>query len=200
VDAVITDPPYGIDGALVNLRETSKSKGDYKTLTFEDTQEYVETVVVKVITDLFEIASRVIVTPGEKNIHKYPKPDHMGAFFYPASVSCSSWGIRLWQPILYYGKDPYPGKLKPDAKISYDSDRLTDHPCPKPLDSWGWLVQRTTLKGELILDPFAGSGTTLLAAKNTHRHAIGIEIEEKYCEIAAKRLSQEVFEFNEVGM
>ena len=72
-------------------------------------------------------------------------------------------------------------------------DANTLHPAPFP-EGLAKRVLKST-GAQLSCDPFMGSGTTLRAAKDLGRRAIGIEIEEKYCEIAAKRLSQKVFDF-----
>jgi site-specific DNA-methyltransferase (adenine-specific) len=80
-------------------------------------------------------------------------------------------------------------------QITYKkSDRNNGHPGPRSLVAATWLLGWWSDEGQTILDPFMGSGTTLRAAKDLGRKAIGIEIEEKYCEIAAKRLAQEVLE------
>lgn len=78
------------------------------------------------------------------------------------------------------------------AVWDYPVERQNGHPTPKPLPLMLELVSLFTDPGETILDPFMGSGTTLRAAKDLGRKAIGIELEEKYCEIAAKRMCQGV--------
>ncbi len=82
----------------------------------------------------------------------------------------------------------------PDIRRSkWASYKPSGHPAEKPLALVKWIAEISG--GNLILDPFAGSGTTLVAAKQLGRRAIGIEIEERYCEIAAKRCAQEVLDF-----
>ena len=76
--------------------------------------------------------------------------------------------------------------------LRYSREPPTNHPSPKPEDLMRSLINVVTEEGGTVLDPFMGGGTTLRAAKDIGRKAIGIEFEEKYCEIAADRLSQGV--------
>ncbi|KKL80952.1 hypothetical protein LCGC14_1999630 [marine sediment metagenome] len=70
------------------------------------------------------------------------------------------------------------------------------HPTQKPLSLFKYLIETYTRQDDTVLDFCLGSGTTALACKKLNRKCIGIEIEEKYCEIAAKRCSQSVMELN----
>ncbi len=71
----------------------------------------------------------------------------------------------------------------------------TDHPTEKPLWLFGRLVVASCPEGGVLLDPFAGSGTALVAAKDSGRRAIGCEVDEHHCETIARRLEQGVLAF-----
>lgn len=73
------------------------------------------------------------------------------------------------------------------------------HPAPFPDDLPSRCIRLSTFPGELVVDPFAGSGTTLLAARALGRRAVGIELSERYCDIAASRLAQTSLDFGGVA-
>ena len=137
-----------------------------------------------------------LITPGVANMWRYPAPKWTLCFASGAGTGSGPWGFTSWQPVLAYGTDPYLSAglgRRPDTKLTSEGASVDGgiHPCPKPHKLMRWIVARgTTESGQTILDPFMGSGTTLRAAKDLNRKSIGIEIEERYCEIAAKRMSQ----------
>ncbi len=87
-------------------------------------------------------------------------------------------------------------KIRNKIDAQMNRDIVTHHPSQKPQRVVTILVGDNSNIGDLILDPFLGSGTTAYCAKKLNRKCIGIEIEEKYCEIAVKRCSQQVFDFS----
>ena len=190
VDAVVTDPPYGQGKSIGSkLRKIHNKKTQYSV--YNDTDENFHELVVPRAKAAIKVAKRCALTCGFKRIYDYPRPLHVGSFQYTGTTVMSSWGPALWQPILYYGKDPHVHKLIPDSfQFCNDVDRTTDHPCPKPLLSWSKLVARASLDGETILDPFMGSGTTGVACVQLDRKFIGIELDPDYFEIACKRIEE----------
>lgn len=194
VDLVLTDPPYGIEGSSGTINR-NRGKGEY-IKNFNDTPDYIKTVVVPAIVGLISSTPCVVLTPGNKNLCAYPQPQSFGVFFQPASVGLQVFGNADAQPIFYYGKNASGKNMGvPCSYVLTEHSYITGHPCAKPVQAWTRLLKNISKPGLTVLDPFLGSGTTLEAAKNLGLSAIGIEIEEKYCEIAANRLRQEVLSF-----
>lgn len=111
---------------------------------------------------------------------KYSCPSYKGPILYDRDVAYV-FG-RGWLSVP--GTNVLPG----ETVHTTTREPKPDHPCPRRLTHMSWLVKWYTRPEHTVLDPFAGSGTTLLASYMQGRNATGIEIEERYCEIAAKRL------------
>lgn len=187
IDLILADPPYGVLlGSKPRNQSTLESAG-YDS--YKDTPEALATLIRHAFPLMKELSRRIVVTPGVRNMWMWPKPDHVGAFFYPSATGCNAWGFSCWQPIFYYGKDPFAGKgSRPDSFQYTGKAEKNGHPCPKPLGKWVKLLERVSLPGEMVLDPFIGSGTTAVACQNTGRKCIGIERDPGYYATAIKRV------------
>lgn len=183
VDAVITDPPYGVG---LEYEE------------YVDSQQTLKDLINDVVPLCQIVAKNTVLTCGVINQWLYPQPRWVMCWSYaPATNQSGFWGFNQWQPILCYGQDQYLAKgLGRRGDVIQDSlppERNHTHPCPKPLTFMRKLIHRvSTSPDDIILDPFAGSGTTLVAAKQLGRRYIGIEISQKYVDICNERLKQEI--------
>ena len=202
IDCVITDPPYsGLN---------SKSKG---TGRFSQENTHIE------FDDMSERAFLKFVTPIFKTIYKKLKVGgHFYCFtdwkqlrnmmdcielcsYKVVNVICwdkkhfgTGAGYRSQaEYILVFSKSlPSSFNLKNVGNVlSVKKVYKKEHPHQKPTELLDILIRNSSKENDLILDPFAGSGSTCVAAQNLHRRFIGIELEEKYCSIARDRLKQQ---------
>ncbi len=190
-NAVVTDPPYGIEGGRGGDRAFRKAA--YDSSFWTDTRDYVREAVVPAVRTCIDKFGRVCVTPGIRCMWDYPEPVGVGCFWLPAAATHGPWGFTCFTPILFYGRDPRSGigQLPSGIQVVEASEK-NGHPCPKPIEAWKWLINKATGPNEIVLDPFAGSCTTAVAAKQLGLFAVCIELEERYCEIGAQRCRQGV--------
>ncbi len=177
VDLVLTDPPYGLGEKLHNGGTWST---DPKYDAMLEWDKKVEDSLLVNISNTYPS----IIWGGNY-------------YFLPPSRCWLSWVKRNNVPTMAdfeltwtnFNRPSkcYRGRIHPDG--------INQHPTQKPTYLMEWCL--SFILGT-VLDPFMGSGTTLVAAKKLNRKSIGIEIEEKYCAIAVKRLKQEVFDFRKL--
>lgn len=188
-EVLITDPPYGIawkKGQNNAAKSTAHAgiKNDQDTSTRDAALAIWGDVRPAFVFGSF----RAPFPAGVKQTLVWQKP-------VDAGVVGSTTGYRTDTELIFLtGKHPQ----RPPSKSSVLTTKggvsryRTEHPHSKPVSLLEELIEWTT---GTIADPFAGSGATLVAAKNRGRKAIGVELEESYCELIAKRCAQDVFDF-----
>jgi len=184
VDLVLTDPPYGIKITKNKTVGGGSKRGKVKQINTIDWDNKVN----KQYFDLmFEISKNQIIWGGNYYID----------FLRPTRC------ILVW-----YKRDNLPIRSFADCEIAWTSfnknsmvfncrwdgfirdskEKKVGHPTQKALEVFKWCVLEFSNKGDLILDPFIGSGTTAVACERLNRRWIGIELNEEYCEIAKRRI------------
>ncbi len=200
VDHVITDPPYNVRATDIDLEGRSAMRRDFG----EWDEKWSPCESLAQWHGVMRKGGSVLAFCSDRLISEYRtamfKPrgtlvwlkDNPPPSPRPGYVQATEWIVWLQKEgeRAVWNADGYtPNVLR--YPVCGGNER-GEHPTQKPLSLLRELVLRHTDSGETILDPFMGSGTTLRAAKDLGRKAIGIELEEKWCEVAAKRLSQEV--------
>jgi site-specific DNA-methyltransferase (adenine-specific) len=188
VDAMVTDPPFGIA---------------WSRATWDDDPEQYAELIAWLVAE-----SQRMVTGWNFVFQAMPQCGRFHAWFpegWRLFAACKNFAhIRptdvwhSWDPVVFWNNGAKRG-ARADGLANRDyfvgnvagvfGERI-DHPSPKPLDTMKHIVGLATPAGGTLVEPFAGSGTTLRAAKDLGLRAIGVELEERYCEIAARRLSQ----------
>jgi len=189
IDIVITDPPYGI-----RLQEHGRNGYDMRKLNEYQVQGDDSQNLGQEVVDSLEAPQIVFAHPMKpwkgkwRQYLVWDKGPAVGGGGDIATCWKQSWEL------IQIRRTPKLNGPRDEAVLHFHvtGQDYCYHPCQKPMALMAYLIQKTTESKCTILDPFMGSGTTLQAAKELGRKAIGIEIEEKYCEIAARRLAQEV--------
>lgn len=198
-DVLVTDPPYGI--ALSQFIGGYRGKGSQTTIKNTISGDH-STELRDAILEAWGARPAVVFgtwrqprpegTQHRLIWHKQghaPGPANMPFMLNDEEIYILGSGFLSSSP-------PFRSVIRTTEARSVEVARI-GHPTPKPLGLMETLIGRCP--PGVIADPFAGSGATLIAARNLGRAAIGVELEERYCEIIAKRMQQQAFDFGDLS-
>lgn len=219
VDLVLTDPPYGVTQNEGDIKVDLRHLFSLGLPMVVFSQQPFTTELIASNRELFryDLIWNKVLTSGFLNANRAPLRQHeiilvFGDVEYTPVKSVGVKSHSKGKPREYqnqnYGDYGFMDNADKHENFKYPTSILAfakPHPSvavhrtEKPVSLMSWLLQAYSSENQLILDPFMGSGTTLVAAQALGRKSIGIEIEEKYCriaverlEIAAKRMAQSV--------
>lgn len=190
-DVLVTDPPYGMDYSGFGGRKGEPRRSTGRLEISGDGDTSLRDSVIEMWGDRPALVfgkwslPRPLATKMRLVWDKQPC-GFMGDLSLP-------WGST--EEEIYVLGSGFVGKRSTNviraATLMSGDSRRPDHPTPKPVGLMEVLVAKTV---GVVADPFSGSGATLQAARNIGRSAIGVELDERYCEMTAKRLSQQTFD------
>jgi len=183
-DLLVTDPPYGME-----------FRSNYRIIRHDSIVGDSLFPDVQLLIEWARRASYIFCRWDNISRHDIPIPRSLIAWVK------NNWSMgdlqhehgRQWEAIGFFPGEAHEFITRIPDVIHADRTGNEMHPTEKPVALIKTIIAANV--GEIVFDPYMGSGTTLRAAKDLGRKAIGIEICEKYCEIAAKRLGQEVFKW-----
>lgn len=188
VDLVLTDPPYGL-GDKLGTRKRDDANQWARHFNAGAPEWDVAAPSPELIEHVLSAGRNAIIWGGQ-------------FFSLPSGRCWLAWNkiVRNWSSSEH--ELAWSNLNKPNRAFDYSHGQLATegkcwHPTQKPLPLMKWCISQAPDTVQTILDPFSGSGTTLVAAKLLGKRCIGIEAEERYCEATVNRLRQKVLNFDE---
>lgn len=184
IDLVLTDPPYGIgiDGQKESYNPNNKKSARKK----HDFMDWDKAIPTKEYFDEIKRVSKNQIIFGANYFNEYLEQGHKGWIIWDKGQH----GLTMSDCEIIYSSFNKPTRVYVYNRAELIRD-VSQHPTQKPIKLMEKIIADNSKEGELILDCFAGSGSTLKACQRLNRNFIGVEREEKYCEIARQRLRQQ---------
>ncbi len=211
IDLVLTDPPYNLATEKMFMFKSGKASNSQKLMNHYDnfgTNDNYYLFLDKIMNELYRVLkpNRVaVVYISYKHIHNLINAGLSAGFTYrrliilnktnPHPVLSDKIFRPSFEPAVIFVKGDKPDVFNfqgqsnmRDVFTANTSQRDTEHPNEKPFNMIKWLVKIYSNKGDTILDPFLGSGTTMLAGLSQNRNVIGIELDANYIKLIKERL------------